>query len=130
MVSSRLFALASFAQNYVQTKLVSDIAQPASANGTLVTIDPYLKALGVRPRCVNRMYDKERGTPSFGRSLIEGQEDGHAGSELLESLTHRHRIVDPGKMTGAGYRARHDVRRVVFRSFPSLLTYDPIIVTP
>lgn len=35
-------ATASFAQNYVQTNLVSDIAQPANANGTAVTVDPNL----------------------------------------------------------------------------------------
>jgi uncharacterized protein (TIGR03118 family) len=38
-----IFPLASFAQNYVQTNLVSDIPQPANANGTTVTIDPHLK---------------------------------------------------------------------------------------
>ena len=38
-----IFSLASFAQNYVQTNLVSDIPQPANANGTMVTIDPHLK---------------------------------------------------------------------------------------
>jgi uncharacterized protein (TIGR03118 family) len=31
------------AQNYMQTNLVSDIAQPANANGTAVTVDPHLK---------------------------------------------------------------------------------------
>jgi uncharacterized protein (TIGR03118 family) len=34
---------AAFAQNYVQTNLVSDIAQPANANGSTVTVDPNLK---------------------------------------------------------------------------------------
>jgi uncharacterized protein (TIGR03118 family) len=38
-----MFPLASFAQNYMQTNLVSDIPQPANANGTLVTVDPHLK---------------------------------------------------------------------------------------
>jgi uncharacterized protein (TIGR03118 family) len=38
-----IFPLISFAQNYVQTNLVSDIPQPANANGTLVTVDPHLK---------------------------------------------------------------------------------------
>jgi uncharacterized protein (TIGR03118 family) len=38
-----IFSLSSFAQNYVQTNLVSDIPQPANANGTLVTIDQHLK---------------------------------------------------------------------------------------
>src|SRR5215469_14857703 len=33
----------AFAQNYVQTNLVSDIAQPPNANGTAVTVDPNLK---------------------------------------------------------------------------------------
>src|SRR5260370_38194600 len=35
--------LASFAQNYVQTNLVSDIPQVPNADGTSVTIDPHLK---------------------------------------------------------------------------------------
>jgi len=38
-----IFPLTSFAQNYVQTNLVSDIPQPANANGTLVAIDQHLK---------------------------------------------------------------------------------------
>jgi len=38
-----IFPLFSFAQNYVQTNLVSDIPQPANANGTLVTVDQHLK---------------------------------------------------------------------------------------
>jgi uncharacterized protein (TIGR03118 family) len=38
-----IFPLASFAQNYVQTNLVSDIPQPANVDGTMVTIDPHLK---------------------------------------------------------------------------------------
>jgi uncharacterized protein (TIGR03118 family) len=38
-----IIPLASFAQNYVQTNLVSDIPQPANADGTMVTIDPHLK---------------------------------------------------------------------------------------
>ena len=38
-----IFPLASFAQNYVQTNLVSDIPQPPNANGTAVTIDAHLK---------------------------------------------------------------------------------------
>jgi uncharacterized protein (TIGR03118 family) len=38
-----IFSLSAFAQNYVQTNLVSDIPQPANANGTLVAIDSHLK---------------------------------------------------------------------------------------
>src|SRR5258708_6479965 len=38
-----IFPLSSFAQNYVQTNLVSDIPQPANSNGTQVTIDQHLK---------------------------------------------------------------------------------------
>src|SRR3984957_20856338 len=38
-----IFPLASFAQNYVQTNLVSDIAQVPNADGTSVTIDAHLK---------------------------------------------------------------------------------------
>jgi uncharacterized protein (TIGR03118 family) len=38
-----ILPLTSFAQNYVQTNLVSDIPQPANANSTLVTVDPHLK---------------------------------------------------------------------------------------
>ncbi len=38
-----ILPLASFAHNYVQTNLVSDIPQPANADGTMVTIDPHLK---------------------------------------------------------------------------------------
>ena len=34
---------ATFAQNYVQTNLVSDIAQPANADGSTVTVDPNLR---------------------------------------------------------------------------------------
>src|ERR1700723_2287062 len=34
---------ATFAQNYVQTNLVSDIAQPANADGSMVTVDPNLR---------------------------------------------------------------------------------------
>jgi uncharacterized protein (TIGR03118 family) len=37
-----VFSTASFAQQYVQTNLVSDIAQPANANGTPVSVDPDL----------------------------------------------------------------------------------------
>ena len=37
-----VFSTASFAQMYVQTNLVSDIAQPANANGTAVSVDPNL----------------------------------------------------------------------------------------
>jgi uncharacterized protein (TIGR03118 family) len=33
----------SYAQNYVQTNLVSDIPQPANADGSAVTVDPLLK---------------------------------------------------------------------------------------
>src|SRR6266480_452664 len=36
------FSPAGFAQMYVQTNLVSDIAQPANANGTAVNVDPNL----------------------------------------------------------------------------------------
>jgi hypothetical protein len=38
-----IFPLASFAQNYVQTNLVSDIPQVPNADGTSVTIDAHLK---------------------------------------------------------------------------------------
>ena len=38
-----VFPLASFAQNYVQTNLVSDIPQVPNADGTSVTIDAHLK---------------------------------------------------------------------------------------
>src|SRR5258707_1877533 len=38
-----ILPLASFAQNYVQTNLVSDIPQVPNADGTSVTIDPHLK---------------------------------------------------------------------------------------
>src|SRR3979490_2367255 len=38
-----VFPLASFAQNYVQNNLVSDIQQPANADGTSVIIDAHLK---------------------------------------------------------------------------------------
>jgi uncharacterized protein (TIGR03118 family) len=38
-----ILPLVSFAQNYMQTNLVSDIPQPPNANGTLVTVDPHLK---------------------------------------------------------------------------------------
>jgi uncharacterized protein (TIGR03118 family) len=34
---------AAFSQNYVQTNLVSDIAQPANADGSTVNVDPNLK---------------------------------------------------------------------------------------
>jgi uncharacterized protein (TIGR03118 family) len=34
---------ATFAQNYVQTNLVSDISQPANADGSKVGIDPHLR---------------------------------------------------------------------------------------
>src|ERR1700731_4665653 len=34
---------ATFAQNYVQTNLVSDTAQPANADGSTVTVDPNLR---------------------------------------------------------------------------------------
>jgi len=34
---------ATFAQNYVQTNLVSDTAQPANADGSTVTVDPHLR---------------------------------------------------------------------------------------
>jgi uncharacterized protein (TIGR03118 family) len=40
--SAFMFSSASFAQMYVQTNLVSDIAQPANANGTAVSVDPNL----------------------------------------------------------------------------------------
>ena len=35
--------VATFAQNYVQTNLVSDIAQPANADGSTVSVDPNLR---------------------------------------------------------------------------------------
>src|SRR5258708_33220215 len=38
-----ILPLASFAQNYVQTNLVSDIPQVPNADVTSVTIDPHLK---------------------------------------------------------------------------------------
>ena len=38
-----IFPLASFAQKYVQTNLVSDIPQVPNADGTSVTIDAHLK---------------------------------------------------------------------------------------
>src|SRR5258708_18819802 len=38
-----IFPLSSFAQNYVQTNLVSDIPQLANADGTSVSIDAHLK---------------------------------------------------------------------------------------
>lgn len=38
-----MFPLALFAQNYVQTNLVSDIVQWPNADGSTVTIDPNLK---------------------------------------------------------------------------------------
>src|SRR3984893_7385236 len=34
---------ATFAQNYVQTNLVSDIAQPVNADGSKVGVDPNLR---------------------------------------------------------------------------------------
>ncbi|MDB6103169.1 MAG: hypothetical protein JWO52_3168 [Gammaproteobacteria bacterium] len=34
---------ATFAQNYVQTNLVSDIAQPVNADGSKVAVDPHLR---------------------------------------------------------------------------------------
>jgi uncharacterized protein (TIGR03118 family) len=37
------FPMASFAQNYAQTNLVSDIPQPANANGSAVIVDPNLR---------------------------------------------------------------------------------------
>jgi uncharacterized protein (TIGR03118 family) len=37
-----IFSSAALAQRYVQTNLVSDIAQPPNANGTSVTVDPNL----------------------------------------------------------------------------------------
>lgn len=40
--SAVVFSSAGFAQMYVQTNLVSDIAQPANANGTAVSVDPNL----------------------------------------------------------------------------------------
>jgi len=38
-----MLPLIAFAQNYLQTNLVSDIPQPANADGTMVTVDPHLK---------------------------------------------------------------------------------------
>jgi uncharacterized protein (TIGR03118 family) len=38
-----MIPLFSFAQNYVQTNLVSDISQPPNADGTAVSVDPHLK---------------------------------------------------------------------------------------
>jgi uncharacterized protein (TIGR03118 family) len=38
-----IVSLTAFAQNYVQTNLVSDIPQPPNADGTTVAIDPHLK---------------------------------------------------------------------------------------
>jgi uncharacterized protein (TIGR03118 family) len=38
-----VISVITFAQNYVQTNLVSDIPQPANANGAAVTVDPNLK---------------------------------------------------------------------------------------
>ena len=38
-----ILPLAAFSQNYVQTNLVSDIPQPANADGTMVTVDPHLR---------------------------------------------------------------------------------------
>jgi uncharacterized protein (TIGR03118 family) len=38
-----IFPVTAFAQHYVQENLVSDISQPANADGTTVTIDPNLK---------------------------------------------------------------------------------------
>ncbi len=38
-----LISFAAIGQNYVQTNLVSDIAQPANSNGSMVTVDPNLK---------------------------------------------------------------------------------------
>jgi uncharacterized protein (TIGR03118 family) len=38
-----LLPVATFGQHYVQENLVSDISQPANADGTTVTIDPNLK---------------------------------------------------------------------------------------
>jgi uncharacterized protein (TIGR03118 family) len=38
-----LISFAAMGQNYVQTNLVSDIAQPANSNGSMVTVDPNLK---------------------------------------------------------------------------------------
>src|SRR5580698_2004113 len=38
-----IFPLGAFAQNYVQTNLVSDIPQVPNADGTSVTIDAHLK---------------------------------------------------------------------------------------
>ena len=99
-----IFPLASFAQNYVQTNLVSDIPQPPNANGTLVTIDPHLKnPWGLARGASSPWWVNNEGTGTS--TLYTG---GGAVTPLVVKIPNAAGVSNPSSPTGMVFNGSSD----------------------
>jgi uncharacterized protein (TIGR03118 family) len=99
-----IFPLASFAQNYVQTNLVSDIPQPANADGTSVIIDAHLKnAWGLARGAASPWWVNNNGTGTS--TLYSG---AGAITPLVVTVPNAKGVTTPSKPTGMIFNGSTD----------------------
>ena len=94
----------ALAQNYVQTNLVSDIAQPANANGSAVGVDPNLKnAWGLARGASTPWWVNNAGTGTS--TLYTG---AGAISPLVVTIPNAEGITTPSAPTGMVFNGTTD----------------------
>ena len=95
---------AAFAQNYVQTNLVSDVAQPANANGSAVGIDPNLvNAWGLARGAASPWWVNNAGTGTS--TLYTG---AGAAVKLVVTVPNAKGITTPSAPTGMVFNGTTD----------------------
>jgi uncharacterized protein (TIGR03118 family) len=99
-----IVSLTAFAQNYVQTNLVSDIPQPPNADGTTVTIDPHLKnAWGIA---------RGASTPWWSNNGATGTSTLYTGAgaivPLVVTVPNAHGVTTPSTPTGIIFNGTAD----------------------
>ena len=99
-----IFSLGAFAQNYVQTNLVSDVPQAANADGTSVIIDAHLKnAWGLARGAATPWWVNNNGTGTS--TLYNG-----AGeiTPLVVTVPNSQKVTAPSSPTGIIFNGSKD----------------------
>jgi uncharacterized protein (TIGR03118 family) len=95
---------ATFAQHYVQKNLVSDVSQPANADGTAVTVDPNLKnPWGLARSASSPWWTNNEGTGTA--SLFSG---AGATVPLLVTIPNAKGVEGPSSPTGMIFNGTAD----------------------
>ena len=97
-------SFSALSQNYVQTNLVSDIAQPANANGTAVAVDPNLKnGWGLARGASSPWWVNNAGTGTS--TLYTG---GGAIAKLVVTVPNAQGVAGPSAPTGMIFNGTTD----------------------